>query len=305
MGTPPSAVLPLQALIGSDDSVVAVVTPPDRPRGRGQKVQPPAVKVAAQEWGIPVLQPLKIRNNPGFLDQLRHLHPDLIVVAAYGQLLPKELLDLPPHGCINLHPSLLPLYRGGAPVAWAILNGEERTGVTIMRLNMKMDAGDILLQKEETILPNDTTETLEHRLFRIGSEALLETIARIKSDTLKPIPQDDSKATFAPQLKKEEGRIDWSQPAETIARQVRAFNPWPGASFQLEGRFCKVWKAHAERGRSPTPGSVLSTDGDLLKVGTGEGVLVIEELQLEGKRRMSAGAFLHGHPLHLGSLLGG
>ncbi|MBI4209148.1 MAG: methionyl-tRNA formyltransferase [Deltaproteobacteria bacterium] len=315
MGTPQFAVPALEALGASGDSVIAVVTQPDRPKGRGQKIQSPPVKVVAERDRIPVFQPEKIRKNLEFLESLKKLKPDLIVVAAYGMILPKEILDLARFGCINIHPSLLPKYRGAAPIPWAILNGDAKTGVTIMKLNEQMDAGDILMQKEEAIFPNDTTSTLEERLSKLGAQMLIETIQLLKMGKLVPVPQDSSKAVIIPLLKKGDGKIDWSESTEKIIRKVRAFNPWPGAYTPFEGKLCKIWKAKfgdtilisnqnkhcVPRGG---PGVVLSTAGDLLHVATPDGVVAIEELQLEGGRRMSAKDFLRGHPIPSGMVFG-
>ena len=233
-GTPEFAVPSLRALLAGRDPVIGVVCQPDKPAGRGQQLTVPPVKRAALRAGLAVFQPEKLRA-PETLETLASWAPDLIVVAAYGKILPKHVLELPRLGCINVHASLLPKYRGAAPIQWAILRGEERTGITIMCMNERMDAGDILLQQEIDIGPQETYGELQARLAEVGARALMETIARLHAGTLMPQPQREDEMTLAPMIKKEDGRIDWTQPAVHIARMVRAFNPWPSA-FTSSGR---------------------------------------------------------------------
>jgi methionyl-tRNA formyltransferase len=293
MGTPPFAVPSFDALRMRGEELVAVVTQPDRPRGRGHAVTPSAIKVAALAAGVPVLQPEKVRH-PDFLESCRALAPDLIVVVAFGQILPKALLDIPRYGCINVHASLLPRYRGAAPIQWAIIRGETETGVTTMLMDPGMDTGPILLQRRIPIVAEDTAQTLSERLAVVGAEALDETLDALKAGRLHPQPQDSAHATLAPLLKKEDGRIDWGQPAAALAALVRGANPWPGAYTTSQGEPFRIWAAHAEPG-SGEPGVVLCADGRGVVVGTGEGLLVITEVQMPGGKRLSAREAAAGH----------
>ncbi len=294
MGTPEAAARSLEELLKGPDPVVGVVTQPDRPAGRGQKSISSPVRRVAESRHLPVLAPEKIRD-PEFLTALKSWAPRLIVVVAYGRILPRSILELPPEGCINVHYSLLPSYRGAAPVAWTILNGEEKSGVATMRLVEKMDAGPILLQEETPVAPGDTTASLQARLIPIGARLLLETIRGLKERTITPQPQREEEASFAPMLKKEDGRIDWTKPAKTIERQVRAFYPWPTAYTFLKGRLLKVYRAAPvaaeEKGQ---PGQVVRVDRESLWIATGEGALALEELQLENRKRLAIGEFLKG-----------
>ena len=243
-GTPEFAVPSLQALLAGSDAVVGVVCQPDKPAGRGQQMSAPPVKQAALRAGVPLLQPEKVRTVQ-FFDAVRAWTPDLIVVAAYGRILPPPLLELPQHGCINVHGSLLPKYRGAAPIQWAILVGETTTGVTIMQMNERMDAGDILLQRETAIGADDTYGALQSRLAELGATALMDAIDQLHNGTLARCPQDESRVTLAPLLTKADGRIDWTHPATAIARQVRAFDPWPSAFTDLGGKRLKLHGARA------------------------------------------------------------
>ena len=301
-GTPEFAVPSLRALLAGADPVVGVVCQPDKRAGRGQHLTPPPVKQVALEAQVPVLQPEKLRP-PEFLGALRAWAPDLIVVAAYGRILPKSVLELPPHGCINVHWSLLPKYRGAAPIQWAILRGEKTTGITIMRMNERMDAGDILLQRETRIGDDETYGELQTRLADIGAHALMEAIAQLHAGTLRAQPQREEDVTLAPMIAKENGRIDWTQPAVVIARMVRAFNPWPSAFTSLDGKLLKIHRAHVGSVNVAAPGSVVQAQGDLA-VATGEGVLICDELQLEGRKRLSAAEFVRGGALTVGTVLG-
>jgi methionyl-tRNA formyltransferase len=312
-GTPEFAVPSLRALVASPDRVVGVVCQPDRPAGRGQHLTAPPVKLVALEAGVPVVQPDTVRSS-AFLDALRRWSPDLVVVAAYGKILPKTVLEVPPHGCINVHGSLLPKYRGAAPIQWAILRGEEVTGVTIMQMNERMDAGGVLLQRATRIGPDETSGKLLARLAEIGAAALMEAIAHMRAGTLTARSQREEDLTLAPMIKKEDGRIDWTQAAIDIARAVRAFNPWPSAFTSLDGKLLKVHQAQVQgdspadprRIRGSVPGSagtVLSTR-DGIAVATGRGTLVLEEIQLEGRRRLSAAEFVRGGAVVVGTVLG-
>ncbi len=302
-GTPAFAVPSLQALFDGPDSVVGVVCQPDRPAGRGQHLQPPPVKLLAAAHGVPIAQPEKLRSG-SFPDLLRSWQPDLAVVAAYGRILPRDLLDVPRLGCINVHASLLPKYRGAAPIQWAILRGEVVTGVTIMRLNERMDEGDILLQREMPIAPDETYGELQDRLAALGAEALREALEGLRAGTLHGQLQDHAAATLAPLIAKEDGRIDWSRPAVEIARMVRAFNPWPSAFTSLGDKRLKVHRARASNDTvTAAPGTVLSRGGDL-RVATGQGVVTVDELQLEGRKRLSADEFIRGGLLAVGIRFG-
>jgi methionyl-tRNA formyltransferase len=301
-GTPDFAVPSLQALLSGPDEVVGVVCQPDRPAGRGQHLTAPPVKQAAAAAGIPVLQPEKIRT-PEFLEQLRRWKPDLIVVAAYGRILPNSVLELPTHGCINVHASLLPRYRGAAPMQWAILNGDERTGITIMQVAEKMDAGDMLLQRATPIAADDTLASLHDRLARIGAAALSDAIEEIRGGRAEPVPQDEAQVTYAPMIKKEDGRIDWSRSAAEIERRARAFDPWPSAYTSLHGKQLKIWRARVGRtDRRGAPGTVLAV-GDTVRVACGRDDLLIEELQLEGRKRVTAAEFGRGGHVTAGAVL--
>jgi methionyl-tRNA formyltransferase len=308
MGTAELACASLEALVASPEfQVVGVVTQPDRPKGRALKLQPPPVKLSATHLGLPVLQPERAREA-GFLEQLRRLDPDFIVVAAYGQLLPPAILELPPRGCVNVHASLLPKYRGAAPIQWAILNDEEQTGVTIMKMAEKLDAGDILARRATPIAPDDTSATLHERLARIGAELLVETLANCINNKITACPQVEAEATFARKITKEDGRLDWSQPARSLWNHVRAFTPWPGAFTSWSGggqaRILKIWRASVEQAPSGAPGKVLQADKTGILAACGSGALRIHELQLEGGRPLPAAQFLIGHAMHPGERLG-
>jgi methionyl-tRNA formyltransferase len=301
-GTPQFAVPSLRALLAGPDHVVGVVCQPDKPAGRGQHVTPPPVKQAALDAGVPVLQPEKVRA-PEFLDALRAWAPDLVVVAAYGKILPRSVLECPRHGCINVHASLLPKYRGAAPIQWAIVRGEERTGITIMQMNERMDAGDILLQRDTAIGPDETSGELQERLAVLGAAALLDAVAQLRAGTLIPQPQHDTETTLAPMIKKEDGRIDWTQPALSTARRVRAFNPWPSAFTHLAGKLLKIHRAHASAAPAARPPGTVTAAHDTIAVATGEGTLVLDEVQLEGRKRLAAADFVRSGSIKIGTVL--
>jgi methionyl-tRNA formyltransferase len=302
MGSPQFAVPTLQALM-SGYQVVGVVTQPDRPSGRGRQLHPPPVKAVAQARGLPVLQPASLRS-PEAIAELQALHPDVIVVAAFGQILRPAVLDLPPFGCLNVHASLLPRWRGAAPIAAAILAGDETAGITIMRMDPGLDTGPILRQRALPIAPDDTAESLGEKLARLGADLLLDTLPDWLAGRIEPQPQDDAQATFAPQLEKEQGHIDWSEPADAIARQVRAFHPWPGTFTTWQGAPLRILRASAEpsSAEGTLTGTVVATpEGPA--VATGRGWLRLIEVQPAGKRPMPASAFVRGARGFLGSRL--
>jgi len=303
MGTPEIAAVTLKELLQGPDPVVGVVTQPDRPAGRGQKTISSPVRGVAESHGVLVLAPEKIRD-PSLLSTLNDWNPQIIVVVAFGRILPATILDLAPHGCVNVHYSLLPKYRGAAPAAWTIINGEEKGGVTTMRLEQKMDAGPIYLQEEIAVAPDETTASLQDKLTPVGARLLLETIRRLKDGTLAPRTQDEAKATFAPMIKKEDGLIDWSRSAAEIERRVRGFTPWPSAYTHLRGKLMKVHRAKViattERGN---PGEIIRADGNGFWVATGSGALSLEEVQLENRKRLLGVEFLKGARIGKGERL--
>ena len=302
MGTPEFAVPALEALADAHQ-VVGVVTQPDRPAGRGRRLAPSPVKQVALERGLSLSQPHSLRT-PEAVAQLSAWKPDVIVVAAFGQILPQDVLGIPPHGCLNVHGSLLPRWRGAAPVAAAILAGDEVTGVTIMQMDAGLDTGPVLAQREETILPDDTQATLGERLSYLGAELLVETLSAYLAGNLLPRPQPEEGATYAGQLRKEDGLLDWSRPAVELDRQVRAFTPWPGAFTTWRGQRLKVLRVvplPEWHGDAP-PGTVIVL-ADRVVVATGEGALRLEEVQLAGKRPMDIAPFLRGQRDFAGSAL--
>ncbi len=297
MGTPDFSVPALQALIDGPDHVTAVVTQPDRPKGRGKKLTPPPVKVLAESAGIPVIQPTKIKTEE-FAAQLRSYNPDLIIVAAYGRILPSSILDLPPMGCINIHGSLLPRHRGAAPIQWAILAGDKEAGVTIMQMDVGMDTGDMLLPASIPVQEDDTAGSLFTKLSELGGKALLQALDLLRQDKLPPVKQDHSLATEAPPLKKEDGCIDWKKSAEEIHCLIRGMDPWPTAYSFLDGkRFRFFSPTVSTRETDLLPGAIVQADRDGLSIATGNGVLSVSEIQPEGKKRMSVEAYLCGQKL--------
>jgi methionyl-tRNA formyltransferase len=307
MGTPELASVSLKALIAWPAlEVVGVVTQPDRPRGRDLKLSFSPVKEAALRANLPVFQPERAREE-SFIGELKTLQPELIAVAAYGQLLPKTILDLPRLGCLNVHTSLLPRYRGAAPIQWAIINGDSETGVTIMKMDPGMDTGHILTQEKTPIAPHDNAETLHDRLAKIGAELLLRTIPDYAAGKIIPQPQPLEGVSHAPKIKKQDGRIDWSLPAQAIANRIRGLVPWPGAFTWLpeesKPHLLKLWQAEAIEG-SGDPGEVLAADKTGIVVGCGLGALRIRVLQREGGRPLSAEEFLAGHFVQAGNRLG-
>ncbi len=304
MGTPEFAVPSLEALLTSEDHVVGVITQPDRPKGRGHQLAPPPVKLVAQQAGIPILQPVKIKT-PEFLAALAAWKPDLIAVTAFGRILHAPILNLPPMGCVNVHGSLLPKYRGAAPVQWAVINGEPETGITTMLMDEGMDTGPMLLQERMPILPDDTAGTVALRLAALGGRLLVETIKQLKAGSITPRAQDHSQATLAPLLKKEDGVIDWVGDARSIANRIRGLSPWPGAyTFYGQERW-NVWKAEpVQEPATALPGTVIAVTKQSLRVATGNGVLDLLEIQTANSKRMSIGQFLAGHRVSPGGMLG-
>lgn len=307
MGTPAFAIPVLSALLDAGHEVVGVYTQPDRPTGRGKRVDPPQTKRYAEERGLSVLQPASLRRDEGVSREMASRSPDLIVVAAYGLFLPAAIIELPRLGALNVHPSLLPRYRGPSPVGSAILNGDTLTGVTIIQVDEGMDSGPIVAQREIPIAPDDTTEELTERLFRMGAALLVEALPRWERGEIEARPQDHSKATITSRLSREDGEIDWSRSAAYIARQLRAYHPWPGSFTRWRGRGLKVIEASALEGPAqPTasPGQVLSLSDGGVGIGTGHGVLGVRRLQLEGRRAISARDFILGQRDFVGSEVG-
>jgi methionyl-tRNA formyltransferase len=305
MGTPEFAVPSLDALLKSEDQVIGVVTQPDRPKGRGQHLAPSPVKVVAQRERIPILQPAKMKDA-GFLAALSTWRPDVIAVAAFGRILPPVILSLPPLGCINVHGSLLPKYRGAGPIQWALINGENETGITTMLMDEGMDTGAMLLQEKIAIRLDDTAGSLSPRLAELGGRLLVATLAQLKAGTLVPRPQDHTQATLAPLLKKEDGMIDWAMPAIAIANRIRGLTPWPGAYTFADTERWTIYRALAlnETVMQP-PGQVTAVKKDAIHVATGQGILAILELQPANGRRMPTAQYLSGHPIEIGLRLGG
>jgi methionyl-tRNA formyltransferase len=292
IGTGEIGVPALGALLNSDHEVVAVVTQPDKPVGREQRIEPPTIKKEIAANRIPILQPARIKD-PQATEEIRDFAPDVIVVVAYGQILPPDVLEIPRLACLNLHASLLPRWRGAAPIQAAIAAGDCETGITVMYMDEGLDTGDILLQRSFEILPNDTGGSLHDRLAQTAPEALLASLRLVAAGKAPRIAQDNSRATYAPKLKREHGLIDWSESAEAIERKIRAYNPWPGAFMKVDGQNLKVFSASIVD-LNGQPGDFLRSDNDLI-VATGKGALSLAEVQLEGKRRMTAAEFLRGH----------
>jgi methionyl-tRNA formyltransferase len=292
IGTGEIGVPTLLALLDSEHEVVAVVTQPDKRVGREQRIEPPPIKKEIAKTRIPILQPARIKDQQA-TEEIRDFAPDVIVVVAYGQILPRDVLEIPRLACLNLHASLLPRWRGAAPIQAVIAAGDRETGITVMYMDEGLDTGDILLQRSVEILPNDTGGSLHDRLAQIAPEALLESLRLLSAGSAPRIAQDNARATYAPKLKREHGLIDWSESAEAIERKIRAYNPWPGAFMKVDRQNLKVFSASVVD-LNGQPGEVLRSDEDLV-VATGKDALSLAEVQLEGKRRMSAAEFLRGH----------
>jgi methionyl-tRNA formyltransferase len=305
MGTPEFSVPTLEQLVQSGHSVIGVVTQPDRPKGRGQGLTASPIKVLALASGIDVLQPEKA-GTPEFIETLRGLQPDLIVVVAYGQILKQAVLDIPRTFCMNLHSSLLPKYRGAAPINWAIIEGEKESGVTTMKMDKGMDTGDILLMQKTVITDEDNAQTLHDRLSKIGASLVMKTIGQMEDRTLTFHPQDNDKATHAPKLKKQDGLIHWQKDAISLRNLVLGLTPWPGAFTFFNSKRLRLSSVETTAGEDgDSPGKIARVTDHGIEVGTGKGRLVITELQPEGKKRMSASSFLAGHKMQKGNVFDG
>ena len=311
MGTPDFAVAALEALCRDGREVILAVTQPDRQKGRGRKVIQTPVKICAEKWNVPVFQPSRIRD-PEAIERIRGLAPDLIIVAAFGQILPQELLDIPRLGCINIHASLLPKLRGAAPIQWAVINGEAESGITLMQMDAGLDTGDILFQEKVPIGPRETGGSLYEKLAVLGGEMIVRCLPLIEAGHVCPVRQNNEDSTYAPMLRKEMGEIDWTLPAVEIERRMRGMLPWPGAYTVLNGHVLKIWKAEVleegycseKKGQLQKPGTVVATDKKAVYVAAGEGTLALLEVQAEGKKRMGTDAFLRGNSVSAGTVLG-
>ena len=309
MGTPDFAVGTLEKIIEAGHEVIGVYTQPDKPKGRGKELAMSAVKVKARELGLPVFQPERVRNED-VIEQIRAMKPDVMVVVAFGQILPKALLEIPKLGCVNVHASLLPAYRGAAPIQWAVLDGLEKTGVTTMLMDEGLDTGDILMQREVVLDKKETGGSLFDKLSVVGAELLVETLAALENGTTVRTKQDDSKSNYAKMLNKALGKIDFTEDAEIIERLIRGLNPWPSAFTYLGGKTLKIWDADVvEADADGVPyegeaGTIVEIGRKSFVVACGKAALRINELQLEGKKRMPADAFLRGNELETGMKLG-
>lgn len=307
MGTPDFSVGTLKALAAAGHEIAGVVSQPDKPKGRGKNLQPTPVKEAAMELGLSVYQPKKVRDSE-FLEVLKELNPEVIVVVAFGQLIPKSILELAPYGCINVHASLLPKYRGAAPIQWAVIDGEPETGVTIMRMDEGLDTGDMISKVTVPVSADETGGSLFDKLSEAGAKLLVETLPSLEEGTAVFEKQpEESPTAYAGMIKKSMGDLDWNRPAEELERLIRGLNPWPSAYTKLDGKTLKIWKAQVleekEEEEKQMPGTILSTDQQEFKVKTGKGILKITELQLEGKKRMDTSSFLRGYHLEGGKVL--
>lgn len=304
MGTPDFAVGTLEAIIEAGHEVVLVVTQPDKPKGRSGALQFPPVKECAVAHGIEVFQPTRIRLEEN-VEYLKKYDADIFVVAAFGQILPKSILDMPKHGCINVHASLLPKYRGAAPIQWAVINGDPVTGVTIQQMDIGVDTGDIIVTKELAIAEDETGGGLFDKLAVVGAEACIEALTQIENGTATRTPQNHEEATHVSMISKEFGLIDWNKPAVEIERLIRGLNPWPSAYTKLDGKTFKIWKAKVvSEEKEGEAGCIIHVDKGTMEVQTGKGVLSLLEVQLEGKKRMEVDAFLRGYSVEEGKLLG-
>ena len=306
MGTPPFAVPALKALHENGHDVAMVVTQPDRPRGRGRKLAPPAVKALALDLGYHVLQPRSIKTEE-FFAEVSKLEPDFLIVIAYGKILPENLIAMPGQGTINVHASLLPKYRGPAPIQWAVINGETETGVCTQFMEKELDTGDVLLSISETIRPDDTAGDLHDRLAVKGSKVLIETLNGLADKTIKPVSQDHSQATYAPMLTKDDGLINWNKSADILESFIRGVTPWPGAYTFLGDKRFKIFKSRSietELSESPAPGTIIKGFPDELRIATASGVLSIEEIQGASGKRLAIKDFLRGHPIQPGEVFG-
>lgn len=302
MGTPEFAVPSLEALIKDGHEIVGVITKPDKPQGRKMIMTPPAVKICAQKHNLQIFQPEKLKTEES-INLIKNLNPELIVVVAYGKILPKQILDTPKHGCINVHGSLLPKYRGAAPIQWSIINGDLTTGVTTMLMDEGLDSGDILLQSEVYINDIDTTETLKEKLSVVGANLLIKTINQLENGTLTPIKQDESKVTLSPPLEKTIGAINWNKTAKEIHDLIRGSNPWPVAYTLLKGNLFKIYRSQVSKYRGNNPGQIINTNPLTISCGN-QTALELIEVQIAGKKRMPAADFARGYRLSNGIILG-
>ncbi len=303
MGTPDFAVGTFEALRRAGHEIVLAVTQPDKPKGRGKAMQFPPVKEAALAAGIPVYQPRRVRE-PECIEYLRRFDADICVVVAFGQILPKEILEMPKYGCVNVHASLLPKYRGAAPIQWAVIDGLKETGVTTMRMDEGLDTGDMIMTARVTLAEDETGGSLFDRLSQVGAELCVRTLQALADGTAAFTPQDYAQATHTTMIKKQMGQIDWKMPAVEIERLIRGLNPWPSAYTCLNGKTLKIWKADVKQGGDRKPGTVVEVTKDRILVQTGEGALALAEVQLEGKKRMPVEAFLRGFTVETGLKLG-
>ena len=308
MGTPDFAVGTLEALIAEGHEIRAVVTQPDKPKGRGKTLMPTPVKEVALKHEVPVLQPVKVRE-PEFVEQLRTMEPDVIVVAAFGQIISRDLLELPKYGCINVHASLLPAYRGAAPIQWAVINGDRESGVTIMRMNEGLDTGDMIDKVVVPLAEDETGGSLFEKLSHAGARLCVKVLEDLEAGRAVCTPQpEESTTAYAAMITKKMGEICWQRPAEEIEQLIRGLNPWPSAYTYLDNKSLKLWKATVEKAEEETenavPGQVIRADKNGLCICTGDGILNVLELQLEGKKRMETAAFLRGYSIEVGSVLG-
>lgn len=305
MGTPDFAVPSLEMLVNEGYEVVAAVTQPDKPKGRGNKLTAPPVKEFALLHGINVLQPEKIKTSE-FIEQIRALKPDLLITAAYGKILSKDLLEVPIKGCINVHGSLLPAYRGAAPINWAVINGEKKTGITTMFTDVGLDTGDMLLKKELEINPDMTVGELHDKMAVLGAEVLKETLIELKKGTLKRIPQQDAESTYAPMMNKELGLIDWNKTAQQVHNLVRGTDPWPGAYTFLNGNRMRVWKTSLtnEKSDSHNTGQIIEVSDDGILVKCSDEYILIREIQFDSSKRMNVRDYIRGHQIDAGEILG-
>ena len=302
MGTPDFAVGPLKALIEAGHEICAVVTQPDRQKGRGKEMAPSPVKECAMEYGLPVLTPVKIKEAEA-IEELKRYPADIFVVAAFGQILSEEILNMPEYGCVNIHASLLPKYRGAAPIQWSIIDGEKETGVTIMQMDKGLDTGDILFQKKVPITEEETGASLFDKLAEAGAELIVEALAKIEKGEVTPLKQDDNNSCYAKMLSKSTGKIDWNKSAVEIERLVRGLNSWPSAYTEYKGKQLKIWKAEVLPHIEGKPGTIAKVTKDAVIVCTGDGALSLLEIQLEGKKRMSTKEFLLGRTFEEGEVL--
>ncbi|MCI6498427.1 MAG: methionyl-tRNA formyltransferase [Lachnospiraceae bacterium] len=296
MGTPDFAVPVLEALTESKHEVVAVVTQPDKRKGRGKEMQYTPVKTAALNHGIEVYQPAKVKDEE-FQNVLRDINADVIVVVAFGQILPPSIIHMPKYGCINVHASLLPKYRGAAPIQWAVIDGEKETGITTMQMDEGLDTGDMMLKEVVPVDEKETGGSLHDKLAACGGKIILETLQKVEDGTVTYTKQDDSKSNYAKMLDKNLGKIDFTKKAVEIERLIRGLNPWPSAYTMLNGKTLKIWDADVLEGENETPGKIVNITKDQIWISTGEGILAVNELQLEGKKRMNTEDFLRGYKM--------